>query len=160
MLKKIPYLVLLLICQSTMAGEFTYTPINPSFGGSPLNGSFLLSTATAQNDYQAKTAANGTAANGSAAAAAAAATPVPLTAAQKQDQAFKDGLNRQVLSRLQQIIVNKAFGTTGTDASLADGVTTVGDYSVINDTSNNSISVTNTLTGDVLVTIDLSQVAP
>ncbi len=29
-----------------------YTPINPSFGGSPLNGSFLLNKAQSQNDNQ------------------------------------------------------------------------------------------------------------
>jgi curli production assembly/transport component CsgF len=146
MLKKIPCLVLLLMCQSTVAGELSYTPINPSFGGSPLNGAFLLSTATAQNNYKAKTPP----------------TDPPLTDAQKQDKAFKDGLNRQVLSRLQKIILTKAFPTTGTDTepSLAEGVTTVGDYTVSNNTTTNTISITNTLTGDVLVNIDLSQVAP
>lgn len=34
----------------TQATELVYTPINPSFGGNPLNGSFLLSKANAQND--------------------------------------------------------------------------------------------------------------
>ena len=32
-----------------MSSELVYTPINPSFGGSALNGSFLLSKAQAQN---------------------------------------------------------------------------------------------------------------
>ncbi|WP_445947201.1 curli assembly protein CsgF, partial [Shewanella sp.] len=35
---------------STQATELIYTPVNPSFGGSPLNGSFLLNKAQAQND--------------------------------------------------------------------------------------------------------------
>jgi len=30
------------------AGSLTYTPTNPTFGGNPLNGSFLLSQAQAQ----------------------------------------------------------------------------------------------------------------
>ena len=33
------------------ASELVYTPINPNFGGSSLNGSQLLSNAQAQNDY-------------------------------------------------------------------------------------------------------------
>jgi curli production assembly/transport component CsgF len=34
----------------TQATELVYTPVNPSFGGSALNGSFLLNKAQAQND--------------------------------------------------------------------------------------------------------------
>lgn len=32
------------------ASEMVYTPVNPSFGGNPLNGSYLLGNAQAQND--------------------------------------------------------------------------------------------------------------
>ncbi|NRD72412.1 curli production assembly protein CsgF [Shewanella sp. VB17] len=39
------------LAQST---ELVYTPINPSFGGSALNGSYLLNKANAQNDNTAK----------------------------------------------------------------------------------------------------------
>ncbi|MFB0488031.1 curli production assembly/transport component CsgF [Methylobacterium sp. OAE515] len=34
------------------AGNLIYQPVNPAFGGSPLNGSWLQSEATAQNFYQ------------------------------------------------------------------------------------------------------------
>ena len=34
------------------ASQMVYQPINPSFGGNPLNGSFLLGKAQAQNDHQ------------------------------------------------------------------------------------------------------------
>ncbi|MBA6337644.1 MULTISPECIES: curli assembly protein CsgF [unclassified Colwellia] len=37
-----------------MSSELVYTPINPSFGGSALNGSFLLSKAQAQNKHKAE----------------------------------------------------------------------------------------------------------
>ena len=37
------------------ATELVYTPVNPSFGGSALNGSFLLNKANAQNDNQSPT---------------------------------------------------------------------------------------------------------
>src|ERR1700742_1786966 len=33
-----------------MASEMVYHPVSPSFGGNPLNGSFLLSTAQAQGE--------------------------------------------------------------------------------------------------------------
>ncbi|GHB18157.1 curli assembly protein CsgF [Shewanella indica] len=41
-----------LLAFSGQTTELVYTPINPSFGGNPLNGSFLLSKAQAQNDNQ------------------------------------------------------------------------------------------------------------
>lgn len=40
----------LLISASATATELVYTPVNPSFGGSPLNGAWLLGNAQAQND--------------------------------------------------------------------------------------------------------------
>ncbi len=33
------------------AGQLTYTPVNPNFGGSPLNGGFLLNEATSNNHF-------------------------------------------------------------------------------------------------------------
>ncbi|WP_455921036.1 curli assembly protein CsgF [Pseudomonas putida] len=33
------------------ATELVYTPVNPSFGGNPLNGTWLLNNAQAQNDF-------------------------------------------------------------------------------------------------------------
>lgn len=33
------------------AGQLTYVPVNPSFGGNPLNGSYLLSSAQAGKRY-------------------------------------------------------------------------------------------------------------
>lgn len=41
-----------LLVSNVSATELVYTPINPSFGGSPLNGSFLLNKANSQNDNQ------------------------------------------------------------------------------------------------------------
>lgn len=43
------------LCTSANASELVYTPINPSFGGSPLNGAVLLNQATAQNKFKEKT---------------------------------------------------------------------------------------------------------
>jgi len=40
----------LLLSVGVSATELVYTPVNPSFGGSPLNGAWLLGSAQAQND--------------------------------------------------------------------------------------------------------------
>jgi len=37
---------------TVQAGELVYQPVNPNFGGNPLNGSYLLGNAQAQNDYK------------------------------------------------------------------------------------------------------------
>ncbi|WP_085712080.1 MULTISPECIES: curli assembly protein CsgF [unclassified Pseudomonas] len=36
---------------TVQATELVYTPVNPSFGGNPLNGTWLLNNAQAQNDF-------------------------------------------------------------------------------------------------------------
>ncbi len=41
-----------LMAASATASELVYKPVNPAFGGRPLNGSFLLGTAQAQNDHK------------------------------------------------------------------------------------------------------------
>lgn len=46
------FLAACLVAGAAQSGELVYTPVNPSFGGSPLNGSHLLGTANAQNDYE------------------------------------------------------------------------------------------------------------
>ncbi|MDX1391383.1 MAG: curli assembly protein CsgF [Rheinheimera sp.] len=47
-------LLLLFCCNcSVFATELVYTPVNPSFGGNPLNGNFLLQKAQSQNAHKA-----------------------------------------------------------------------------------------------------------
>ncbi|XEI32613.1 curli assembly protein CsgF [Aeromonas veronii] len=46
------WLVAVLIAPALHASELVYRPVNPSFGGNPLNSSHLLGTANAQNDYK------------------------------------------------------------------------------------------------------------
>ncbi|WIM09343.1 curli assembly protein CsgF [Enhydrobacter sp.] len=45
----LPAAMLLGLAASAQAGELHYTPVNPTFGGSPFNGAFLLGTANANN---------------------------------------------------------------------------------------------------------------
>ena len=41
-----------LVACGVAASELVYQPVNPNFGGNPLNGSYLLGNAQAQNDYK------------------------------------------------------------------------------------------------------------
>ncbi|WP_163932844.1 curli assembly protein CsgF [Paraferrimonas sp. SM1919] len=50
-MKKITILVLLFCNFSSVATQLIYTPVNPAFGGNYLNGSYLLSNASAQNNH-------------------------------------------------------------------------------------------------------------
>lgn len=45
-------LALMINSQSVNATQLIYTPVNPNFGGSYLNGSYLLANASAQNDHK------------------------------------------------------------------------------------------------------------
>lgn len=44
--------LLLSVSVNGLASSLVYTPVNPSFGGSPLNGGFLLNGAQLQNAYK------------------------------------------------------------------------------------------------------------
>lgn len=43
--------VVALLKLPAQATEIVYTPVNPSFGGNPLNGTVLMNSANAQNEY-------------------------------------------------------------------------------------------------------------
>ena len=120
------------------ASELVYTPINPSFGGSPLNGSFLLSKAQAQNKHKAKITEKSYA------------------------EKFQDSLERAYINKMVREITDLAFGetcnvaTTECDQSIfGDDATFIsGDYQIeIITSSSDSITVqiTHTGTGEVTV---------
>ncbi len=44
-------IALLAISGPALAGTLVYTPTNPTFGGNPLNGSYLFNNAQVQNQY-------------------------------------------------------------------------------------------------------------
>jgi curli production assembly/transport component CsgF len=85
------------------AAELTHTFVNPDFGGSPLNGSYLLANASAQNNHTAKPTPTANA------AATPAAAPKPLTDAEK----FQQSVNNLILSTLAGRVVEKALGENG-----------------------------------------------
>jgi curli production assembly/transport component CsgF len=75
------------------AGTLIYTPINPSFGGNPLNGPTLLSQAQAQNQFTQQS-------NSSSAGAQA----------QSPGQIFAQELTSQLYSSLANQITTAIFG--------------------------------------------------
>lgn len=92
---------LLLLPPESKATELVYTPVNPSFGGSPLNGSFLLQQAESQNKFKDKASSF------------------------KNDpfDDFAESLQRRVLSA----VANKIVGDFD-DKPLTDGELQVGDF--------------------------------
>ena len=98
-------LILLLLSQSAAATELVYTPTNPSFGGNPLNGAFLLNQAEAQNDHK---------------------DPGLGIPGRDPLASFEESLLRRVSSNIANQIVDQTFGTG--DAPLADGHYQFGDF--------------------------------
>jgi len=75
------------------AGTLVYTPTNPTFGGNPLNGSMLFSSAQTQNQHQPSSETPGS-------------TNQPLT----QGQIFAQQLTSQLYASLANSITQAIFG--------------------------------------------------
>jgi len=107
------------------ATELVHRFESPSFGGNPLNGSFLLNQADQQNNFkdpsqQAKTSR-------------------PITKAQSNLQKFKDRLEQSVLSKLSQTAVAELFDANGNPII---GEHQVGDFTItISDSGNNAFTI-------------------
>lgn len=86
---------------TTGASELIYTPINPSFGGNPANGQWLLAQAEAQNRFEEET---GTL------------------------EQFENMLTRQIFYRMARYIVDEAFGDYGEE--LQPGHYEIGNYAI------------------------------
>jgi len=107
---------------SSQATELVYTPVNPNFGGNPLNGPTLLNEAQAQNDYKdpdlRRTTTTGT------------------TALERFSQQLQSSL-------LSQVLTNIRSGNTGsltTDAFIVN---------VVDDSGSLSIQITDRATGEI-----------
>jgi len=79
-----------LLCFSVAATELIYTPVNPTFGGNPLNASGLLANANAQNDYKA---------------------PVITRVEKTELEQFNEQLQSSILARLRTNTLNDLFKT-------------------------------------------------
>ncbi len=105
-MKRISYL-LLVAASPVMAGELIYTPVNPSFGGSPLNGAWMQSSASAQNTFKDPNAPGNK-------------TQTPL-------QRFNERLQNSILDRVANAITKEVVDENG---DLKPGVIDTGGFRV------------------------------
>lgn len=107
---------------SAQATELVYTPVNPSFGGNPLNGTWLLNSAQAQNDHKDPDLAERTTSR--------------TTALQR----FTSSLESRLLSQLLADIQAGNTGSLTTDSFIIN---------MIDDGGELSILITDRATGEV-----------
>ncbi|MET1070470.1 curli production assembly protein CsgF [Pseudomonas prosekii] len=110
-------------CGLVSATELVYTPINPSFGGNPLNGTWLLNNAQAQNDYDDPDLKNRSAIAGTSAL-----------------ERFTSQLQSRLLGQLLDNISTGNTGSLSTDSFIVN---------VIDDSGALSIEVTDRVTGEI-----------
>lgn len=91
------------------ATELVYVPVNPSFGGSPLNGPVLLNSAQAQNKHKDPDAQ-----------IAGLTQRTPL-------EQFNDTLQRAILSRVAAAATGSLFSASG---QLVPGTVETADFSI------------------------------
>ncbi len=88
-----PFVLLLLFFGSaSFAQQFSYKPINPSFGGDTFNYQWMLSSATAQNKLTG---------------------PARQREQESELKKFSDNLNRQLLSQISRSLLQQQLGSLG-----------------------------------------------
>ena len=110
-------------CGLVQATELVYTPINPSFGGNPLNGTWLLNNAQAQNDYDDPDLKDRTSIAGTSAL-----------------ERFSSQLQSRLLGQLLDNISTGNTGSLSTDAFIVN---------VVDDSGALTIEVTDRATGEI-----------
>lgn len=116
-------LVLALAPAASRATDLVYRPVNPAFGGDPINGSVLLNNAQAQNNKKDPEATQ---------ASSAFAQRTAL-------QQFSDTLQRSILSRLASSASGSLFGAGG---QLVPGTVETNDFRItISDTGGGTLQV-------------------
>ena len=110
-------------CALAQGTELVYTPINPSFGGNPLNGTWLLNNAQAQNDYDDPDLKDRTSIAGTSAL-----------------ERFSSQLQSRLLGQLLDNISTGNTGSLSTDAFIVN---------VLDDSGALTIEVTDRATGEI-----------
>lgn len=130
-MKKIIFATLFLTSPLMLATELVYKPINPSFGGNPLNANMLLSKAQAQNKHKAPIDEKSYAEN------------------------FQDSLERTYLNRMVREITDIAFGDDVEESIFNQDSTFVsGDYEIQIITSSSdaiTVQITNLIDGTITI---------
>ena len=102
------------------ATELVYTPVNPSFGGSPLNGTYLLNNATAQDRYKDPDISGGT----------------RLSALER----FTSQLESRLLSQVLANVNDGSSGTLSTDQFIVN---------IVDDSGTLTVQITDRATGEI-----------
>ena len=102
---------------SAFATELVYTPVNPTFGGNPLNAAGLLANANAQNDYKA---------------------PVVEKAQQTDLEKFNDQVQAAVLAKIRTNVGKAVEDMLGKGV---DKTTTVGNYLITYKKEGNNVVI-------------------
>lgn len=138
-MKKIIILTTLFCPSLLLASELVYTPINPSFGGSPLNASMLLNKAQSQNKHKAHT--------------------IEKTYAER----LQESLERSYINKIVRELTDLAFGEDPTDNVFGRDSTFIsGDYEIKMITSNSdsiTVQITNLINGEI-TTIEVPRFTP
>lgn len=113
------------------AADLVYTPINPTFGGNPLNSSHLLSIASAQRNATASDAEVNTSTGGGG-------TGTGTSTSQSQIDLFISQLQGRLLSALASQVTDAIFG----EDPQSHGMITFGDTTVVFDNTGTSIDLT------------------
>ena len=108
---------------AAQATELVYTPVNPSFGGNPLNGTWLLNNAQAQNDHDDPDLKSRSSVAGTSAL-----------------ERFTSQLQSRLLGQLLDNISTGNTGSLSTDAFIVN---------VIDDSGALTIEVTDRATGEI-----------
>nr|WP_321525498.1 curli assembly protein CsgF [uncultured Cohaesibacter sp.] len=127
MRKAITLVGLLLAASTAHASELVYTPVNPTFGGSPYNSSHLLSIASAQRSATASDA------NKSSSSGGTDSGNTDNTAA----DLFVSQLQSRLLSALASQVTEAIFG----DDPQENGTITFGDTEITFNQTTDSISL-------------------
>ena len=113
----------LLLSAGASATELVYTPVNPSFGGSPLNGAWLLGNAQAQNNKK---------------------DPDAIDRSSLAGTSALDQFTSQLESRLLADLLNKMDDPNGGSLITDDFI-----VNVVNLDGNLTVEITDRLTGEV-----------
>jgi curli production assembly/transport component CsgF len=94
----LPVLLALAVCGATaQANPLVYTPVNPTFGGNALNGSYLLNRAQSQDRHTDPNAPS----------------PFNPLSPQSQLEQFNSALQQAVLSRISSAVSSSIIGPDG-----------------------------------------------
>jgi curli production assembly/transport component CsgF len=96
MKQSVLFALLVALAGATYANPLVYQPVNPTFGGNPLNGSYLLNRAQAQDRTRDPSAS----------------TINPLSS-QSQLEQFNNALQQAVLSRVSAAVSSSIVGADG-----------------------------------------------